>query len=124
METKVKVFVSYTLRDNLIDGEFLSQLELVLKTSFAVFIDYLHNDSVEKQKRIEIELANSDFILLIKTNKTYNSEWVLKEINLAKELKIPIFEFYFEDLINNNFKSIKSNYKRWLVMKKLKFKQS
>jgi hypothetical protein len=103
MKKKDKIFVSYTIRDNSIDKDFLNQLDRFLKESFDVFIDYLHNDSDAKQERIETELISSDFIVLIKTEQTYYSEWVLKEIEIAKKFKIPIFEFEFNELINKKF---------------------
>lgn len=103
MKTKNKIFISYTIRDNSIDKEFLNQLDEFLRNTCNVFIDYLHNDSDAKQERIESELISSDFIILIKTDQTFNSEWVLKEIEIAKRVKIPILEFEFNELKNKNF---------------------
>jgi hypothetical protein len=113
MKEKDKVFISYTTRDNLVDKDFLGQLNNFLIASFVVFIDYLHNDSKEKQIRIEKELANSDFLILIKTQQTFYSEWVIKEIEIAKNLSIPIFEFDFYDLKNNNFEPITAALNQW-----------
>lgn len=104
---KLNVFVSYTVRDKSIDKEFLIQLEKSLKLNYNIFIDLIHNDSENKQARIENELADSDCIILLKTKLTFYSQWVRKEMDLAKELKIPIFEFEFEDIKHRNFLPIK-----------------
>lgn len=113
MKKKDKVFVSYTIRDNSINENFLNQLNEFLNMSFNVFIDYLHNDSDVKQERIEKELVNSDFIILIKTEQTYYSEWVLREIDIAKRFNIPIFEFEFNELMNKKFMPITTAHNQW-----------
>jgi hypothetical protein len=113
MKEKDKVFVSYTVRDNLIDNVFLNELNIFLDKSFRVFIDFLHNDSDDKQTRIESEIAKADFFILIKTNQTFDSEWVIKEIALAKKFSIPIFEFDYDNIKNNDFSVITVTHKQW-----------
>ena len=46
---------------------------------------------------------SSDFVVLIKTEQTYYSEWVLREIEMARRYKIPILEFEYDELIDKKF---------------------
>lgn len=101
-----KIFVSYTVRDGKIDREFLSNLEIRLKPIGRTYIDMIHNNSIDKQKRVMDELKTSDLFFLIKTEEVKESEWVKKEILVAKEKEIPIYEFEFMDLIENEFQPI------------------
>lgn len=95
----LKVFISYTLRDGIVRRTFLLNLEKYIKQWCKPFIDLLHNDSVDRQSRVYMELLNSDFLLLIKTNETFKSEWVRREISMANKMKIPIIKFEYEQLI-------------------------
>jgi TIR domain. len=103
MKRKKKVFISYTVRDNLVDEHFLNELNELLNKSFYVFIDYLHNDSINKQDRIEKEITSSDILFLIITKQIFYSEWVLQEIEIAKKMNIPIYEFEFCELRDKKF---------------------
>ncbi|NQX97226.1 MAG: toll/interleukin-1 receptor domain-containing protein [Flavobacteriales bacterium] len=103
---KKNFFVSYTIRDNTVSIEFLQQIEKFLQNFGTPFIDLLHNDSEDKQSRIENELYKSDCLILINTDKAKESEWVNKELSIACERNIPIYEYNFEDLIINKFQSI------------------
>ena len=71
-----------------------------------MYIDLIHNDSTNKQDRVIKELNNSDFIFLIRTEQIDNSEWVDKEISLAKKLNIPIIEFEYQELIEKKIRPI------------------
>ena len=55
-----------------------------------MFIDLLHNDSIDKQSRVLKELYSSDVMILIETNSVYQSEWVVLEIEQANAISIPI----------------------------------
>ena len=90
MISKPKIFVSYTIRDNSINIELLSRLEEFLKAFSSPFIDLLHNDSIDKQKRIEDELKATDFFLLLETKNVLDSPWVVKELLIALKLNVPI----------------------------------
>lgn len=98
-----KIFVSYTIRDGIIDIEFLLNVEKSMKGLGKPFIDLIHNDSLDKQARVLNELVNSDIFVLLKTKETLNSEWVEKEVSIADEIEIPILEFEYELLIKENF---------------------
>lgn len=103
---KPKIFISYTIRDEIINVDFLLNIERRINAIGSPFIDLLHNDSLNKQARVFNELMNSDIFILLKTKEILNSEWVEKEISLANKIKIPIFEFEYEQLIKENFQFI------------------
>lgn len=90
---KKKVFVSYTVRDGFITRDYLLKLEKCMSNKFNVYIDLLHNDSSNPQKRVIKELIKSDIFLLIYTKEVFNSPWVLLELNIAIYLKIPIITY-------------------------------
>lgn len=80
----MRLFVSYTLRDGEITPMQLRRLSKILRAKgHTVFIDYLDNDSIEKQARVIDELQNCDKIMLLKTRKVQDSEWVALEMAFA-----------------------------------------
>jgi hypothetical protein len=101
-----KIFVSYTIRDGKIDSSFLNRLFNETCGISCVYIDLIHNDSSNKQKRVISELYSSDFIFLIRTEQIESSKWVKKEISLARIFNIPIIEFEYEELIIKNLQPI------------------
>lgn len=113
---KIKVFVSYTIRDGIVNKTILEKIYSEISKTSNSFIDLLHNKSVDKQKRVLDELTQSNVILLIITESTYDSKWVLKEIDLAEELNIPIIYLEYEklksnlSLINNELQLFMKNY--------------
>ena len=81
----MKYFVSYTLRDGEISPMQLRRVSRLLKAEgHTVFIDYLDNDSTEKQARVIDELLHCDIIMLLKTRKVNDSEWVALELAYAR----------------------------------------
>ncbi len=86
----MKYFVSYTTRDKEITSDLLKQFSKELEKKGEVFIDLLHNDSIDKQSRVLKELDSSDVLILIETNSVYQSEWVVLEIEQANAIPIPI----------------------------------
>lgn len=102
-EKNPKIFISYTVRDGKINKGFLSKLENKISPISNVYIDLIHNNSKDKQKRVMSELKSSDMIFLIKTEEINESKWVKKEILLANKEGIPIYEFEFEDIIEKEF---------------------
>ena len=52
----------------------------------------MHNDSKNKQARVETELQQSNFIVLINSESASKSNWVQKEIILGNENKIKIID--------------------------------
>ena len=87
----MNIFISYTLRDNCLTlSDFNKIIELL--PSHNVFIHFL-NPQITSHEEIKEKIIQSDLILLIKTIATYQSEWVISELKIANNAKIPIF-FY------------------------------
>ena len=81
----MRLFVSYTLRDGEITPMQLRRLSRILKAEgHTVFIDYLDNDSTEKQLRVINELLHCDKIMLLQTRMVKDSEWVALELAYAR----------------------------------------
>ena len=86
----MRIFVSYTTKDKILTKELLSLLFEKLSLNNHVYIDLLHNNSVNKQKRVFDELAKSEIILLITTDSINQSNWVNIELEYAKKMNISI----------------------------------
>lgn len=102
-----KIFVSYTTRDGFITRAYLLNLEEKLRKNFDVFIDMIHNDSKNPQRRIISELASSDVVMLLKTCDSYKSPWVVFELNLAVNnmktlLIIDAYNYNIDKGVSNN----------------------
>ena len=80
----MKIFVSYTTRDQEITINLLKKISKKLNPYGKVFIDIIDNNSTNKQLRVINELENSDLIILIESKSIYQSEWVALEIKKAK----------------------------------------
>jgi hypothetical protein len=113
-KNKPKIFVSYTVRDGKIDKSILFKIFHQISNESEVYIDLIHNDSIDKQNRVINELYNSNLVFLIRTEQIDNSEWVIKEISLAKMLGIPVIEFEFDELIKKEFLPIKVALKNFI----------
>ena len=96
---QVKIFVSYTTKDDQIDEGYLSEKELIIAKYGHVYIDILHNDSADKQNRVIRELISSDVLLLVKTESIFKSQWVIWELEMAYKKEIPVLtvEFNFAE---------------------------
>ncbi|PKX86256.1 TIR domain-containing protein [Pectobacterium peruviense] len=84
----MKIFISYTTRDNVITNDFLVELESKISDLGYLYIDLLHNNSEDKQARVENELQQADIFLLLNTASTGISPWVKWEIETAKSNNI------------------------------------
>lgn len=89
----MKIFVSYTTRNNEVTVESLITFYNKLNSFGQIFIDLINNDSNDKQNRIIEELKKTDLLILIKSQSTFNSEWVKFELEKANELNIPLLIF-------------------------------
>ena len=85
----MNIFVSYTTRDDYIEKNYLLEAEAILSKYGRVYVDLLHNDSIEKQQRVHDELLASDVLVLIRSESVRESEWVNWEIRTAKDNLIP-----------------------------------
>ncbi|UMO86452.1 toll/interleukin-1 receptor domain-containing protein [Pectobacterium sp. PL64] len=84
----MKIFISYTTRDNIITSDFLVELESRISDLGCLYIDLLHNNSEDKQARVENELQQADIFLLLNTASIRVSPWVKWEIDTAKSNNI------------------------------------
>lgn len=96
----MKIFISYTTRDRKVNKELLTRLNNRLSEFENVYIDLIHNDSLNKQKRVFDELESADQIILIETEKVYQSNWVKAELERAKYLKKEVVKISFSELID------------------------
>lgn len=95
----MRVFISYTTIDNTINKELLIRLYNKLSEFATVYIDLIHNDSLNKQKRVFEELESADQVLLIETKKVYQSNWVKAELERAKKLRKEIIKISYSELM-------------------------
>ncbi len=86
-----KLFFSYTLRDAVVNNSLLSELYTALVKKYDIFIDLLHNDSIDKQARVLNELKTSQYVFVLRTPLIGESNWVKIEIDEAKKLGVPLF---------------------------------
>lgn len=94
-----KVFLSYTLRDGFLDKSLLKSICDLLSPTYNVFADIIHNDSVDKQKRVIEELHSSQYVVVLDTPLISESPWVNIEIDEANKMGIPILRVE----VNSNF---------------------
>ncbi len=94
LKNRMRIFVSYTLRDKQLDVNKLRRLSIFLSTYGYTFIDCINNNSRKKQERVIEEVKKCDCFLLLLTSKTFESEWVQVEIQLAKKENKKILETY------------------------------
>ena len=92
--------------DSHINNKTLRMVELSLSGASDIFIDALHNDSEDKQCRVEEELQSSQIMLLIKSSSIYKSKWVNRELKIARINNIPIVSVNFVE--NLSFPDIKT----------------
>ena len=96
----MNIFVSYTTRNNEVTINSLTNFSNKVNSFGKIFIDLLDNNSLDKQGRIIEELEKSDILVLIKSNSTYNSEWVKLELEIANKINIPVIEFEIDEIDN------------------------
>jgi len=91
-----RLFVSYTLRDNILNKEKLSVFKNALsKLHFlTTYIDILDNkNTASPQDEVINRLIDADVVWLIKSSaEFFKSEWVKREIEIANEYKKSIYE--------------------------------
>ena len=95
-----RVFISYTLQDHKINVGLLSSLKETAKLrGIDTFIDIIDNKyGRDHQKNIFKWLADADALYLIETPKTYQSQWVKKELDFANKFNIPIIKVLLQDI--------------------------
>lgn len=107
----MNIFISYTTINNEVTFDSLIKLSNKLKIFGRIFIDMIHNDSIDKQARVVEELEVSNLLILIKTESSLDSEWVKFELDSAKKKKIPIIEFSCSEISNMTNQEIENRLK-------------
>lgn len=98
---KKNIFVIYTTRDFYVNKESLINIYEDLNKYGNVFIDLLHNNSVDKQEYVLEKLNESSHIVIIDSPKIHESKWAQLEIKIAKEQNKQILGYYDAKFIDN-----------------------
>ena len=86
------IFVSYTLKDRVLTIEKLKEIKKYISNYTTCYIDILDNDGENKQEYLINKLEKSRLMIVLRTPKINESEWVNKEYEIAKKNNIPIVE--------------------------------
>lgn len=98
-----KIFISYTLRDNWVNKSKLCALKnAMLKfPTLTTYIDLLDNKNViSPQDEVVANLINSDILWVINSNGILESQWVSKEIDIAKQHHKDVY-YISTDILEN-----------------------
>ena len=97
----LKVFLSYTLinKDNTFES--LKNIQSHLMEFCDIYIDLFENE--KSQEKVESELQKCDLLLIVKTDNVFKSQWVKKELTLAKRFKKPIFTKTNNEILESSF---------------------
>ncbi|WP_421167480.1 TIR domain-containing protein [Aeromonas dhakensis] len=101
----MNIFISYTLRDEVITVDHLKSISEVVSDYGKPFVDIIDNDAKDKQKFVIEQLDNSDLVVLLNTDSVSKSKWVRLEIDRANKNNTPVISIP----LNGN-KSISLNY--------------
>ncbi|MGK7898483.1 MAG: toll/interleukin-1 receptor domain-containing protein [Xenococcus sp. (in: cyanobacteria)] len=99
---KRKLFISYSRKDG---AKLADQIwEALSKRGFQVFLDLysIQQAVVDFQERIETELSNMDFLLLIDSPDALQSEWVEYEILFALKQRMGLLSLSLPDVVRLN----------------------
>ncbi|EQM13416.1 TPA: TIR domain-containing protein [Vibrio parahaemolyticus] len=86
----MNIFISYTLRDDVITVEHLKSISEVVSDYGKPFVDIIDNDAKDKQKFVIEQLDNSDLVVLLNTDSVSKSKWVRLEIDRANKNNTPV----------------------------------
>ena len=98
----MRMFISYTLRDRVLNPLLLAQLESVLSQVGIPYIDILHNSSPHPQKYVMRMLSESSIFVACVTPQFYQSEWVQLEYKMARKLGLPIISLDCWSLVSSS----------------------
>ncbi len=101
----MNIFISYTLRDEVITVDHLKSISEVVSDYGKPFVDIIDNDAKDKQKFVIEQLDNSDLVVLFNTDSVSKSKWVRLEIDRANKNNTPVISIP----LNGN-QSISLNY--------------
>ncbi|HAS7003472.1 TPA: TIR domain-containing protein [Vibrio parahaemolyticus] len=86
----MKIFISYTLRDEVMTVDHLRSISEVVSEYGKPFVDIIDNDAKDKQKFVMDQLDNSDLVVLLNTDSVSQSKWVKLEIERANKNNTPV----------------------------------
>lgn len=86
----MNVFISYTLRDEIVSTEYLKLVAKIVAEFGNPFVDIIDNNADDKQGFVMEQLDKSDLVVLIATKSIHASKWVVTEIKRAKNNNTPI----------------------------------
>ncbi|HHC6465752.1 TIR domain-containing protein [Vibrio sp. 378] len=86
----MNIFISYTLRDDVITVDHLKSISEVVSDYGKPFVDIIDNDAKDKQKFVIEQLDNSDLVVLLNTDSVSKSKWVRLEIDRANKNNTPV----------------------------------
>lgn len=98
----MKVFVSYTIRDGLVDKQILMSIEEMIKPFSLVYIDLLHNYSKFPQFNVIKQLLSCSHIILLISPKVYKSPWVRFELIMARIFKKKIIKINIDEAFDQS----------------------
>lgn len=93
----MNIFISYTLRDGIINNLDFKKLKSLFIGNPNIFI-HIENQNVDSHEKIRNEIINSDVLILLHTREAFLSNWVRDELQIAESNYIPIFILDIEDL--------------------------
>jgi hypothetical protein len=88
----MKIFVSYTLRDRVLDVDALQEIESIFLKIGEPYIDILHNKSANPQDHVINMLGSSEVFCSLVTPGYFQSDWVQIELDIAIKMRIPMVE--------------------------------
>lgn len=88
----------------MVNKSLLSEICTVLVKKYDIFIDLLHNDSLDKQARVLSELKKSQYVFVLKTPQIGESDWVKIETDEAQNMNIPLFFIELNSKFSNDEK--------------------
>ncbi|WP_019274626.1 TIR domain-containing protein [Vibrio coralliilyticus] len=86
----MNIFISYTLRDEVITVDHLKSISEVVSDYGKPFVDIIDNDAKDKQEFVIEQLDNSDLVVLLNTDSVSKSKWVRLEIDRANKNNTPV----------------------------------
>ena len=98
----MRIFVSYTLRDEFLSIEVLQYFEAAFSKLGVPYIDILHNKSSDPQEHVIRVLRQSEVFCALITPKYFESDWVQLELNIAIQKHIPIIAIIFSQSANTS----------------------
>ena len=88
----------------MVSNSLLSEIYTILVKTYDIFIDLLHNDSIDKQARVLNELKSSQYVFVLKTPMLEESSWVDIEIAETRKMGIPLFFIDLKEGCSNDEK--------------------